>query len=155
MKKKPSQDKSKTSPKKKYDAKSSKAKSKNSITRKNKRKKLSPWLFFLLLIPIALAFFFSSNITSIKMPPDAPNETTAIQNSDALPTELSVSEAHALYTDGAFILDVREADEWHQGHIPGATLIPPGKLDICLSVITRLRANHCRLPLRQPQCPGP
>jgi len=122
MKKKPSQNKSKANLKK-VDAKSSKAKSKNSITRKNKRKKLSPWLFFLLLIPIALAFFLIKHHIN-KNAPDVPNEITAIQNSGALPTELSVSEAHALYTDGAFILDVRESDEWHQGHIPGATLIP-------------------------------
>jgi rhodanese-related sulfurtransferase len=29
---------------------------------------------------------------------------------------------------GAFILDVREPDEWNESHIPGATLIPLGEL---------------------------
>lgn len=30
--------------------------------------------------------------------------------------------------DGAFVLDVREPDEWQEKHIPGATLIPLGEL---------------------------
>jgi hypothetical protein len=72
MKKKPSQNKSKANLKKVV-AKSSKDKSKHSITRKNKRKKLSPWLFFLLLIPIALAFFLINSHIN-KNAPDVPNE---------------------------------------------------------------------------------
>ncbi|HSQ40223.1 MAG TPA: rhodanese-like domain-containing protein [Anaerolineales bacterium] len=47
---------------------------------------------------------------------------------DALPREISVSEAAAMRDDGAFILDVREPDEWVESHIPGATLIPLGEL---------------------------
>lgn len=40
-----------------------------------------------------------------------------------LPNEISVAEAAAQREAGAFILDVREQDEWEQVHIPGATLI--------------------------------
>jgi rhodanese-related sulfurtransferase len=47
---------------------------------------------------------------------------------DTLPREVSVSEAASLRDDGAFILDVREPDEWIESHIPGATLIPLGEL---------------------------
>jgi rhodanese-related sulfurtransferase len=51
----------------------------------------------------------------------------------SLPAEVSVSEAAQLQTEGAFILDVREPDEWTQGHIAGATLIPLGELPNRLS----------------------
>jgi rhodanese-related sulfurtransferase len=45
-----------------------------------------------------------------------------------LPTVVSVDEAYQLREDGAFILDVREPEEWDEKHIPGATLIPLGEL---------------------------
>ena len=37
-------------------------------------------------------------------------------------------EASQLLLDGAFVLDVREANEYAEGHIPGATHIPLGQL---------------------------
>jgi rhodanese-related sulfurtransferase len=46
----------------------------------------------------------------------------------ALPPEVSVEEALALRESGAFVLDVRQPDEWAAGHIPDATLIPLGDL---------------------------
>jgi rhodanese-related sulfurtransferase len=45
-----------------------------------------------------------------------------------LSAEVSVADAFALRTAGAFILDVREPDEWAAGHVPDATLIPLGDL---------------------------
>jgi rhodanese-related sulfurtransferase len=45
-----------------------------------------------------------------------------------LPAEVSVDEASQLRDAGAFILDVRQPDEWVAGHIPDATLIPLGEL---------------------------
>lgn len=45
-----------------------------------------------------------------------------------LPSEVSVSDASALRDSGAFILDVRQPEEWVEGHIPNATLIPLGEL---------------------------
>ena len=47
---------------------------------------------------------------------------------EKLPLEISVSEASSLRDAGAFILDVRQPEEWHESHIPGATLIPLGEL---------------------------
>jgi rhodanese-related sulfurtransferase len=49
--------------------------------------------------------------------------------SAALPQEISAAQAAAKREAGAFILDVREPDEWEQAHIPGATLIPLGQLE--------------------------
>lgn len=45
-----------------------------------------------------------------------------------LPGEVSSQQAYALRQDGAFILDVRQPEEWDEYHIPGATLIPLGEL---------------------------
>lgn len=45
-----------------------------------------------------------------------------------LPAEVSVGEAAALRDDGAFVLDVRQPEEWVEIHIPDATLIPLGEL---------------------------
>ncbi len=47
---------------------------------------------------------------------------------EALPAEISTADALALRDSGAFMLDVRQPDEWAAGHIPGATLIPLGDL---------------------------
>jgi molybdopterin/thiamine biosynthesis adenylyltransferase/rhodanese-related sulfurtransferase len=44
--------------------------------------------------------------------------------------EVSVEEARALAGAGAVVLDVREADEWSQGHLPGAVFIPRGFLEL-------------------------
>jgi rhodanese-related sulfurtransferase len=44
-------------------------------------------------------------------------------------TEVSVAEAAVLRDAGAYMLDVREPDEWAAGHIPGGTLIPLGALE--------------------------
>lgn len=44
------------------------------------------------------------------------------------PQEITVQEAAVKKEQGAFILDVREPDEWQEHHIPGSTLIPLGDL---------------------------
>jgi rhodanese-related sulfurtransferase len=46
----------------------------------------------------------------------------------SLPATITASQAVTLRDQGAFILDVREPDEYAQFHIPGATLIPLGEL---------------------------
>lgn len=45
-----------------------------------------------------------------------------------LPLEVSVKDAAQLREQGAFMLDVRQPEEWEAGHIPGAVLIPLGEL---------------------------
>jgi rhodanese-related sulfurtransferase len=39
-----------------------------------------------------------------------------------------VDEAHAKRDSGAFILDVRQPEEWNEFHVPDSTLIPLGEL---------------------------
>lgn len=54
------------------------------------------------------------------------NNTATVEK---LPSEISVDMAAAKRDAGAFMLDVREPEEWVEYHIPGATLIPLGELE--------------------------
>ena len=63
----------------------------------------------------------------------APTAVTSTVN--ALPTEISVAEASQMKTDGAFVLDVRQPDEWTAVHMPGANLIPLDQLASRLSEV--------------------
>ena len=47
---------------------------------------------------------------------------------DSYPLEISVDEAVAKRDSGAFILDVRQPEEWNEFHVPDSTLIPLGDL---------------------------
>jgi rhodanese-related sulfurtransferase len=53
------------------------------------------------------------------------------------PLEISVEEAVAKQEAGAFVLDVREPDEWNEAHIAGATLIPLGDLTARVNELPR------------------
>ncbi|MBZ0307611.1 MAG: rhodanese-like domain-containing protein [Anaerolineae bacterium] len=64
-------------------------------------------------------------------------ETEEESTTAALPAEVSVADAAALRDDGAFVLDVREQDEWDAVHIPGAHLIPLGELSSRLSELPK------------------
>jgi rhodanese-related sulfurtransferase len=64
-------------------------------------------------------------------PTNAPGGASAAPASQApasLPLEVDVATAATMRDAGAFVLDVRQPDEWVAGHIPGATLIPLGEL---------------------------
>jgi len=52
-----------------------------------------------------------------------------------LAANISIEQANQLRDEGAFILDVREPDEWVNFHIPGSTLIPLGELPDRLSEV--------------------
>jgi rhodanese-related sulfurtransferase len=54
----------------------------------------------------------------------APSATTG----KTLPPEISVTDAVAKRNAGAFILDVRESEEWNEFHVPNSKLIPLGTL---------------------------
>jgi rhodanese-related sulfurtransferase len=84
--------------------------------RRAKRQSNNIWLWSVLgLVVIALGGFliFEQNGTAV----------------DAYPQEISVSQAAAKRQAGAFILDVRQPEEWADAHIPGSTLIPLGDLE--------------------------
>jgi rhodanese-related sulfurtransferase len=57
----------------------------------------------------------------------------------AYPTEITVAQAAEKRDQGAFILDVRQQEEWNQFHIPGATLIPLGELPNRLNEVPKDR----------------
>ncbi len=65
----------------------------------------------------------------------------ALRQADAvavgLPKEISVAEAAAKREAGAFMLDVRQPEEWAEYHIPGSTLIPLNTLSARLSEVPR------------------
>jgi rhodanese-related sulfurtransferase len=42
--------------------------------------------------------------------------------------EIDVTELARRHADGAFVLDVRQPDEYEAGHVPGAVLVPLGDL---------------------------
>jgi len=65
----------------------------------------------LVVLGLGVVWLMSRNTTTSSMPP-----------------EISVEEAVAKQEAGAFILDVREPDEWNEAHISGATLVPLGEL---------------------------
>ncbi len=70
-----------------------------------------------------------------------------------LPAEISVTQAAQAQIDGAFILDVRQPEEWAQGHISGATFIPLEDLPNRLSEVPKDRevVVVCRTGLRSAQ----
>ena len=94
----------------------SKSKKRNSGSTKNNRTQLWILVGVVLISIIALSGFYLSQSNS-------PTITS-------LPSEISVNEAALKRDAGAFILDVREPDEWQESHIPGATLIPLGELAV-------------------------
>ena len=48
---------------------------------------------------------------------------------EALPATISIAEAHDLYQEGVFLLDVRTQEEWDEFHAPGTTLITLDQLE--------------------------
>lgn len=54
-----------------------------------------------------------------------------------LPAEVSVKQAYEMVQQGAFLLDVREPDEWNDTHIPNSVLIPLSELPQRLSEVPR------------------
>jgi rhodanese-related sulfurtransferase len=66
-----------------------------------------------------------------------PADVALAEDLPALPLEIGAYQAADLREQGAFILDVRENDEWIAGHIPSATLIPLGQLENRLDEVPR------------------
>jgi len=58
---------------------------------------------------------------------------------NGLPREVSVQQAAELREQGAFMMDVRELEEWQEFHLPGAVLIPLGELSSRLNEIPKDR----------------
>lgn len=89
----------------------------------------------LVLGAAALVAGCSSSVPAAPLPsPNAPAGSF-----QTLPAEVSTAEALALREAGAFVLDVRQPDEWAAGHIPDATLIPLGDLPSRIAEVPRDR----------------
>lgn len=56
-----------------------------------------------------------------------------------LAREVSVDEGYQMYQNGAFVVDVREQQEWDEYHAPNATLIPLDQLPARLNEIPKDR----------------
>ena len=93
-----------------------KSRKRNSGRKQNNRNLLRIFAGVALILVLALGGLYLYQ-------PDSPTITS-------LPSEISVDESALKRDAGAFILDVREPEEWEQYHIPGATLIPLGELDV-------------------------
>jgi rhodanese-related sulfurtransferase len=78
-----------------------------------KNNQLFLWGAVILIVLVAVVWIVNGN-----------NSNT----SSSLPSEISVSEALAKRESGAFILDVRQPEEWNEAHIPDSTLIPLDQL---------------------------
>ena len=85
-----------------------------------------PWLWIAGLAVVILVGAFAFIMA---------NQNSA--SAQTLPLEVSTSEAFQKRAAGAFVLDVREQDEWNSVHIPGATLIPLGQLPDRLSEVPK------------------
>jgi rhodanese-related sulfurtransferase len=68
------------------------------------------------VVLIIAGFVFLNNVNT-------PTEVAA-----NIPMEISVDEAAVKRDQGAFILDVRQPEEWQEYHVPGSTLIPLDQL---------------------------
>jgi rhodanese-related sulfurtransferase len=61
--------------------------------------------------------------------------------------EIDLDTAEAAIRNADALLDVREADEFHAGHIPGAVNIPRGLLEFRLSASPELSARDLNIVL--------
>ena len=79
-------------------------------------------------VGVAIALTLLMGCLDAAPSPASSSQQTAGSREDALPPDITVSDAAKRRDRGAFILDVREVPEWVEFHIPGATLIPLGEL---------------------------
>jgi molybdopterin/thiamine biosynthesis adenylyltransferase/rhodanese-related sulfurtransferase len=59
----------------------------------------------------------------------SPSGPEFIRQIKAATSEIDPAAVHELVGDGVAIIDVRESDEWAQGHLPGAKHVPRGFLE--------------------------
>jgi rhodanese-related sulfurtransferase len=62
---------------------------------------------------------------------------TRSSSGSGFPHDVTVMEAAAMREAGAFVLDVRQPDEWAEYHIPDATLIPLGEISARINEVPR------------------
>jgi rhodanese-related sulfurtransferase len=120
----------KRDPKSQIDSKSSRrpsTPSKKAVRRKEAEKREIPWFIvgvvsFIIVILAVLIFY---------------RFATGMESQAGLSPEISPQEAHQKYLQGAFLLDVREQEEWDEYHVPNTTHIPLGELGQRLAELPR------------------
>lgn len=58
---------------------------------------------------------------------------TGNPQADAMPATINVQDASERFSEGAFLLDVRQQSEWNEAHVNGAVLIPLDQLSSRIS----------------------
>jgi rhodanese-related sulfurtransferase len=101
------------------------------MTRKRGQKLIMAWTRTWCIAALTAAAAMAQSVSA-----GAENPVRKIQT---VPAEISVAQAKEAWEAGAFILDVREAGEWNQTHIPGSTLIPLGQLEKRLAELPKDR----------------
>lgn len=61
--------------------------------------------------------------------------------------EISLQDAEQAIRESDILIDVREADEFALGHLPGAVLMPRGLLEFKLSAMPALSARDLKVAL--------
>ena len=68
-----------------------------------------------------------------------------VMAASARATEISVEQAQSALTGADLVIDVREADEYASGHLPGAVNIPRGLLEFRLSAAEALQRRDLKV----------
>jgi rhodanese-related sulfurtransferase len=95
------------------------------MAKTQKRQSLPSWMW------VGMALFVAILVYALAFMRPAPGTSTPY------PAEVTVPQAAEKRNAGAFMLDVREPQEWEEVHIPDATLIPLGQLQARLDEIPR------------------
>jgi rhodanese-related sulfurtransferase len=103
------------------------------MLRNSKSNTLSLGLILLVVAMLAVAGCAPAPVAA----PAAAAPVVAQSSTASLPAEISVAEAAAKRDAGAFILDVRQPEEWNEAHVPGATLIPLDQLEARLNEVPK------------------
>jgi rhodanese-related sulfurtransferase len=90
------------------------------MMKKNARRKAQPKKNNLLLWGLVALFLLGTSAVWLT------SQGTA--EASGYPREVSVEAALAKREAGAFLLDVRQPEEWNEFHVPGSTLIPLAEL---------------------------
>ena len=89
-------------------------------------------LLMLSILSVGLLASCTASQTSVQVQPAVAQAAVA-----ELPAEISVEKAATYYSAGAFVLDVRQPEEWNEVHIPNTTLIPLPELSSRLSELPK------------------
>ncbi|GGD28343.1 rhodanese-like domain-containing protein [Nocardioides daphniae] len=57
-------------------------------------------------------------------------------------SEIDIARAAQVHAEGALFVDVREVQEYREGHVPGATNLPMSRLMTRLDELDRTRPVH-------------